>query len=132
MIVFEGWLLGLKPQSAEALATPVNRLERDHDQGGNWRLWCNDELAHYAQLWQRLHWLCWLNAPDFGIVPDWRWRQQSRLQQSRPRHTTMHRAQVETFVLAFERITRLAQDTLAGIADEVVELDARRRLIRKR
>ena len=132
MIVFEGWLLGLKPQSAEALATPVNRLECDHDREDNWPRWCNDELAHYAQLWQRLRWLCWLKAPDFSIVPDWRWQQQSRLQQSRPRHTTMHRAQVETFVLAFERISRHAQDTLAGIADEVVELDARRRLIRKR
>ena len=39
----------------------------------------------------------------------------------------MGRAQVETFPLVFERMRRHAQDTLAGIADEVIEPDARRR-----
>jgi hypothetical protein len=39
----------------------------------------------------------------------------------------MDRAQVDAFILAFERISRHAQDTLAGIADETIELDERRR-----
>lgn len=127
LIVFEGWLLGLRPQAADALAEPVNRLEREQDPHGSWRRWCNDALVGYAPLWQSLDWLAWLKAPDFEIVPDWRWQQESTLQQSRPHRPAMDRAKVETFVLAFERISRHAQDTLAGIADEVIELDAKRR-----
>lgn len=126
LIVFEGWFLGVRPQSAEALIDPVNRMEREQDPDGSWRRWCNQALADYAALWQRLDWLCWLKAPDFEIVRDWRWQQECTLQQSQPRRRAMDRAQVETFVLAFERISRHAQDTLAGIADEVIELDARR------
>ena len=127
LIVLEGWCLGVRPQSAQALISPVNQREREQDPDGRWRRWCNDALADYAALWQRLDWLCWLKAPDFDIVRDWRWQQECRLQQAQPGRQAMDRAQVERFVLAFERISRHAQDTLAGIADEVIELDAQRR-----
>ena len=127
LIVFEGWFLGVQPQLAEALVKPVNQMERDQDPDGAWRRWCNDSLADYAALWQALDWLAWLKAPGFEIVRDWRWQQECTLQQSQPRRRSMDRAQVESFVLAFERISRHAQDMLAGIADEVIELDAKRR-----
>lgn len=127
LIVLEGWCLGVRPQSAQALISPVNQMERDQDPDGRWRHWCNDALATYAALWQRLDWLCWLKAPDFDIVRDWRWQQECTLQRAKPKRQAMDRAQLEHFVLAFERISRHAQDTLAGIADEVIELDAQRR-----
>lgn len=127
LIVFEGWFLGVRPQSAQALIEPVNRTEREHDADGRWRRWCNHALADYAALWQRIDWLCWLKAPGFEIVRDWRWQQECTLQQSQPRRRAMDRAQVDDFILAFERISRHAQDTLAGIADETIELDERRR-----
>jgi D-glycerate 3-kinase len=132
LIVLEGWCLGVRPQSADALIAPVNRMEREQDPDGRWRRWCNDALANYAALWQGLDWLCWLKAPNFDIVRDWRWQQECALQRAQPTRQAMDRAQVEHFVLAFERISRHAQDTLAGIADEVIGLDALRRPIRKR
>lgn len=127
LIVLEGWFLGVRPQPAQALVEPVNRMEREQDPDSSWRRWCNHALADYAALWQRLDWLCWLKAPGFEIVRDWRWQQECTLQRAQPKRQAMDRAQVENFVLAFERISRHAQDTLAGIADEVIELDARRR-----
>jgi len=127
LIVFEGWFLGVRPQPAQALIEPVNRMEREHDADGRWRRWCNHSLNDYAALWQRLDWLCWLKAPGFEIVRDWRWQQEYTLQQLQPRRRAMDRAQVDDFILAFERISRHAQDTLAGIADETIELDERRR-----
>lgn len=127
LIVLEGWCLGVRPQTAQALVEPVNRMEREFDPDGSWRRWCNDALAHYAPLWQGLDWLCWLKAPEFEVVRDWRWQQECTLQQAQPERQAMDRAQLEKFVLAFERISRHAQDTLASIADEVIELDAKRR-----
>ncbi|OGT54601.1 MAG: kinase [Gammaproteobacteria bacterium RIFCSPHIGHO2_12_FULL_63_22] len=127
LIVFEGWFLGVRPQPTQALVKPVNPMEREQDPDGIWRRWCNRALDDYASLWQRLDGLTWLKAPDFEIVRDWRWQQECTLQRAQPRRQAMDRAQVEDFVLAFERISRHAQDTLAGIADEVIELDSRRR-----
>lgn len=127
LIVFEGWFLGVRPQSAQALVNPVNPMEREQDADGIWRRWCNSALDDYAALWQRLDWMTWLKGPDFEIVRDWRWQQECTLRQAQPGRQAMDRAQVEKFVLAFERISRHAQGTLAGIADEVIELDSRRR-----
>lgn len=126
LIVFEGWFLGVRPQPAQALIEPVNPMEREQDPDGSWRRGCNDALADYAALWQRLDWLCWLKGPGFDVVRDWRWQQECTLQQAQPKRQAMDRAQLERFVLAFERISRHAQDTLAGIADETIALDERR------
>ncbi len=126
LIVFEGWFLGVAAQSAAALRKPLNRLERDQDPDGTWRRYCNDALVHYAPLWQRFDRLLWLRAPGFELVPGWRWQQQAALQSARPAAPTMSRAQVDRFVLLFERITRHAQATLPRLADRVVELDAER------
>lgn len=127
LIVFEGWLLGVQPQAAPDLREPINELEKTRDADGAWRAWCNHALAAYAPLWSRLDRLAWLKGPGFEIVSDWRWQQECAMQMAQPRRKAMDRAQLETFVQAFERISRHAQDTLAGLADEVIELDARRR-----
>lgn len=137
LIVFEGWFLKLPPQPEDELRAPVNALERERDPDGRWRAWCNAALAAYAPLWRRLDWLLWLRGPGFECVRDWRWQQEQALQAARPRRRAMDRAQLDEFVQVFERTSRHAQRCLAGIADEVIELDAARRpgpatLLRKR
>lgn len=128
LIVFEGWLLGVQPQAAPDLRAPINVLEKNRDPDSAWRVECNHALAAYAPLWSRIDRLAWLKGPGFEIVRDWRWQQECALQIAQPTRKAMDRAQVEAFVLAFERISRHAHDTLAGLADEVIELDAHRRL----
>ena len=127
LIVFEGWFLGVQPQAAPALREPINVLEKTRDPEGSWREWCNHALAAYAPLWSRFDWLAWLKGPDFDIVREWRWQQECALQAAQPARMAMDRMQVDAFVLAFERISRHAQDTLAGVVDEVIALDALRR-----
>ncbi len=127
LIVFEGWFLGVPPQAAQALREPINELEKTRDADGAWRAWCNRALAAYAPLWSRLDRLTWLQGPGFEIVSDWRWQQECALHVAQPKRKAMDRTRVKEFVLAFERISRHAQATLAGIADEVIELDAHRR-----
>ena len=126
LIFFEGWLLGVQPQAAADLYRAVNAFETRRDPDGRWRAWCNRALADYAPLWARLDHLAWLKGPGFDIVGAWRWQQEQTLQAARPRCAAMSREQVDDFVQAFERISRHAQATLAGIVDGVIELDALR------
>lgn len=127
LVVFEGWFHKVPPEDAAALATPLNALERDEDPAGTWRAYCNDALGRYAPLWARLDTLTWLRGPGFDVVPAWRWQQEQTLQAAHPGRRAMSRAQVERFVLFFERVSRRAMRTLPAIADRVIALDAARR-----
>ena len=127
LVVFEGWFLKVPPQAPAGLVAPINALERDEDPGGEWRRWANDALAaDYPPLWSRLPRLLFLQAPGFGVVPDWRWQQERTLQAAHPGRRAMDHGQVLRFVQFFERVSRQALATLPAIADEVVALDARR------
>lgn len=135
LVILEGWFLGVPPQPESALRRPLNRLEREEDPDGSWRRYCNDALARYAPLWQRIDRLSWLKGPGFEVVPHWRWQQERSLVGAHParRAAAKSRAEVERFVQLFERISRHAQRHLPAIADLIVELDAvRRARIRKR
>jgi len=126
LVVFEGWFLKVPPEPDELLDEPLNALERNEDADGRWRRHCNAALADYAALWQRLDRLLWLRGPGFEIVPRWRWQQERTLQAAHPGRNAMSRAQVERFVLFFERVSRQAERTLAGIADRIVDVDENR------
>lgn len=128
-VVFEGWFHKVPPQPAAELATPLNALERDEDPDGTWRHYCNEALGRYAPLWARLDQLTWLRGPGFEVVPAWRWQQEQTLQAANPGRRAMSREQVERFVLFFERTSRQAMRALPGIADQVVALDADRRVL---
>ncbi|TWI00352.1 D-glycerate 3-kinase [Luteimonas cucumeris] len=128
LLIIEGWFLKTPPQMDEALATPVNALEREEDRDGRWRRHCNTALARdYPALWQRIDRLLLLHGPGFDVVPDWRWQQECALQAADPARPAMNRVQVERFVQHFERVGRQAWRTLPAIAEWTVALDAQRR-----
>ncbi|HEX5693403.1 MAG TPA: kinase, partial [Arenimonas sp.] len=129
LVVFEGWFHKVPPEDEAALVMPVNALERDEDPDGCWRRHCNQALPGYAPAWALIDHLTWLRGPGFDVVPRWRWQQECTLQAANPGRAAMSRAQVDRFVLFFERTSRQAQRTLPGMADEVIELDADRRPI---
>jgi D-glycerate 3-kinase len=126
LIVIEGWLLEVPPEHPSALHDPLNALERDADPTRVWRAYCNNALAMYTPLWQRIDRLLFLQAPGFEIVPDWRWQQENTLQVAHPRRNAMDRKAVERFVLFFERVSRQAMRTLPAIADRTICIDAKR------
>jgi D-glycerate 3-kinase len=129
LVLFEGWFHKVPPEAPEALLAPVNMLERDEDPDGRWRRWCNAALAGYAPLWARIDALLFLQGPGFEQVPDWRGQQERTLAAANPGRQTMSQADVERFVLFFERVSRHALATLPDIADWTVRLDAERRVI---
>ena len=129
LVLFEGWFHKVPPQTPEALVAPLNALEREGDPDGCWRRWCNDALAGYAPLWAELGALLFLQGPGFEQVPLWRWQQEVTLAAANPGRRTMTQAEVERFVLFFERVSRHAWATLPRIADWTVRLDDGRRLL---
>lgn len=127
LVVFDGWFLGTPAEPLEALAQPLNALERNEDHEGLWRHHCNETLARdYPPLWARIDRLLVLQAPGFEVVPGWRWEQERSAQARDPTRAGMDRAQCDRFVQHYERVSRQALRTLPAIADLLIPLDARR------
>jgi D-glycerate 3-kinase len=129
LIVFEGWFLKVPAESERALHRPLNALERDDDKELVWRRYCNRALSAYEPLWRRLDSLLFLQGPGFELVPAWRWQQEQPLQAANPRRQAMSRAEVDRFVLFFERVSRQALRSLPAIADRTLRIDARRHVL---
>jgi D-glycerate 3-kinase len=126
LLILEGWCVGARPQSAEALVDPVNDLERDEDPTGVWRHHVNDQLAGpYRALFDRLDALILLAAPGFEVVLRWRIEQEQAL---RARGQGMSDAQIARFIQHYERLTRHILGDMPHYADLTLPLNEDRSL----
>jgi len=123
VIIVEGWCVGVRPETPEKLATPVNDLERFEDFDGRWRQHVNDALAkRYAQMFAGLDLRTVLMAPDFGVVHRWRDEQEENLARSQGRARSMDAQQIGHFIAHYERLTRwLMEDAPADLVIELGE-----------
>jgi D-glycerate 3-kinase len=129
LVIFEGWFLLTTPENNTALHKPINSLERDQDSDGTWRRFCNDALKNYAPLWQRIDRSVFLQGPGFEQVKHWRWQQEQTLQAANPTRQTMTKAELERFILLFERVSWHAFKQLPSRVNTVVRLDKNRKLL---
>lgn len=131
VVLLEGWCLGARPQGPEALAAPVNALERDEDPDGAWRAFIDAALAGpYREFFARIDWLAVLTAPDFATVRAWRREQEAKLQARLAADGAsggMQPAALERFLDHYERLTAWCAQDLPARADLHVALDAARR-----
>ncbi len=103
VLIVEGWCMGVQPESAARLETPVNALEADEDADGTWRRWVNEQIScHYLPLWQEIQFWIHLRAPDFSVVRQWRGEAEAAL----PVQQRMSEAALTRFVAHYERLTR--------------------------
>lgn len=118
LIICEGWCMGAQPQSAEALAAPINRLEADRDPSGRLRTWVNRQLrGPYRSWFARFPLQLFLAAPGFEVVCDWRTEQEQQLaQQSHKGTAVMNRDQIQRFIQHYERLTRHMLNTMPQTA----------------
>ncbi len=156
VVLFEGWCVGARPQTAAQLAAPVNALERELDPDGRWRAYVNDQLAGpYRGLFGLLDRLVMLRAPGFDVVFRWRREQEHKLAarlsdaatsggadpagsiaptsgadpaSGAPRHV-MSDTQLERFVMHYERLSRHMLAEMPSRADVLVTLDAERQIL---
>jgi len=143
LVIFEGWCVGARPQTPDALAEPVNALERELDAGGRWRRYVNDQLAGpYRGLFDLLDRLVMLRAPGFEVVFRWRREQEhklaARLAAAAPpgdapasgaTRRVMNDAQLERFIMHYERLSRHILAEMPARADVLLSLDAERRIL---
>lgn len=130
IIILEGWCVGIKPQTEEALSKPVNLLEETEDAEGLWRRYVNDQLSlEYQRLFDELDALAVLKAPSFDCVYDWRLLQEQKLSASLVNASEAERSklltpeQVKRFISHYQRLTEHGLVTLPAQADWVFELN---------
>ena len=122
VLIFEGWFVGARPQPADALIAPINRLERDEDGDGSWRRHANAALAgDYQRLFARIDLLVLLAAPGFDVVRGWRTKQEHALRAQCG--AGMSDDQLGRFVEHYERLTRHILSDMPPYADIVIALD---------
>ena len=130
-VLFEGWCVGARPQSAAALARPVNALEREEDAGGRWRRAVNGALAGpYRALFDRIDIQIMLRVEGMERVHDWRRLQEEKLRVRVARAGTgdapvrvMSDTELDRFIAHYERITRHLLEEMPERADIVFDID---------
>jgi D-glycerate 3-kinase len=129
LFVLEGWCLGVEPQSENALRSPINALEAEHDADGRWRRYVNDCLRdRYMPLWSEFDLLAMLRAPSFAVIAEWRDQPEAALRAAgAPK--AMSAESIRRFVQHYQRLSEHALATLPGRADIVLHQDAQRRIL---
>jgi D-glycerate 3-kinase len=129
VVVFEGWCVGARPQAPEALAEPVNALERRHDPAGVWRAFVNAALAGpYQALFAGIGLQALLLAPGFEAVLGWRLQQEHELRAQR-RAVGQSDAEIAVFIQHYERLTRHIAAEMPARADVVARLGPQREVL---
>ena len=127
LLILEGWCVGLQAQQDSDLVQSINLLEQQHDPDAVWRHQVNQQLkGDYQLIWQQSDSLIWLNAPDWQAVCRWRAWQEQPLQQ---RGQGKSPAELEHFMLYFERLTQESWRQLPQRADFILQLDQEHKLV---
>ncbi len=129
IVLFEGWCVGAVAQAQTALREPVNELERNEDADGRWRRYVNRALeGPYRELFDLLDVLVLLEVDGMARVFEWRRLQERKLRarlaecgESGPR--VMSQAEVDRFVMHYERITRHILEEMPRRADIVLRVN---------
>ena len=125
LILFEGWCVGASPQQDQALAIPVNSLERLEDPDQVWRHYVNKQLGNdYKRLFSVIDFLIMLEIPGFPSVMEWRSKQERKLAQVYPEgRKIMDTEALQRFVMHYERLTRAMLKEMPARADLVFQLN---------
>ncbi|MEM7016997.1 MAG: hypothetical protein AAF512_06600 [Pseudomonadota bacterium] len=132
VILFEGWNVGVRAQSEADLSKPINTLE-EQDTDGIARRYTNSQISQtYRLLFDTLDALVFFAIPDWSCVFNWRLESEQRraaAEAAAGRHDkTMSEAEVQQFVMYYERLTRWMQIDLPNHADIVLTMDEKRQI----
>jgi len=128
IIIFEGWCVGAKPQLKKHLKKSINILEKKYDENLIWRTKVNYELKNeYAKIFNKINRLIFLRVPSFECVYNWRLLQEKKLQLTSRGKKIMSSADVKSFIMYYERITKQMLKDLTKKAYAVLYLDKKHR-----
>ena len=138
IIIFEGWCVGAKPQREPELVSPVNILEENEDPEAVWRTKVNQALGgEYQDLFGLLDVLLMLKVKNMDQVFAWRRLQEHKLAAASKHQTSdntstntstinsaiMSDAEVDRFIMHYQRLTQHILNEMPTRADIVLPLD---------
>ncbi|WNO08350.1 P-loop NTPase fold protein [Teredinibacter sp. KSP-S5-2] len=129
LILFEGWCVGSVPQYQSELTEPINDLEKEKDIDGRWRQTVNDYLtAEYAELFELLDMLVFIQVPCIQSVYKWRLEQEIKTisKEKKQLDKTAYfsaKEKINNFVPYFERITQHNLSVMPLLCDVYIQLD---------
>lgn len=135
IIIFEGWCMGVPPQSPDKLEYSLNDLEKKYDKNGVWRKCINQSLEkEYNLLFSLIDYWVMLKAPSFDCVYQWRWEQEEKLirkqsQNLNKESLTLNKESLKEFIAHYQRITEHGLETLPLKMHQLFELDEKRQII---
>ena len=131
VILFEGWCVGALPQPEDDLPRPVNALEESDDADVSWRTAVNVALAGpYRTLFGLIDVQLLLQVEGMHKVFEWRRLQEHKLAAKAAKSDRdsddlriMSDADVDRFVMHYERLTRHILSEMPARADVVMPID---------
>lgn len=126
IVLFEGWCVGSIAQTDDELESAINSLERDEDSDKIWRRYVNEQLAGpYQQLFSQIDVLMMLKVPGMEKVREWRLLQEQKLMNATENRGSgiMSEADINRFIMHYERITQNTLKEMPARANVVMELD---------
>lgn len=129
IIIFEGWCVGLEPQTTDALIHPVNTLEATEDAKMIWRNSVNSALCKYTDWFAYINELWWLKAPGFDCVLNWRAEQERKLAKMTTGNAIMDPHTLLRFIQHYQRLTEHGLHTLQTHSEVCWVLDQNRQII---
>ena len=110
VIIFEGWCVGARAQTATQLKKPINSFEKVNDQNTKWRIYVNNQLkTKYKILFNQLDGLLYLKAKNFNLLKEWRLKQERKLwlqTKNKKNLKIMSSGDVINFMQTYQRITQ--------------------------
>ena len=110
VIIFEGWCVGARAQTASQLKKSINSLEKVHDQSNKWRTYVNNQLKNkYKVLFSQLDGLLYLKAKNFNLLKEWRLKQERKLliqTKNKKNLKIMSSGDIINFMQTYQRITQ--------------------------
>jgi len=110
VIIFEGWCVGARAQTANQLKKSINSLEKAQDQSNKWRTHVNNQLkTKYKLLFNQLDGLLYLKAKNFNLLREWRLKQERKLwiqAKDKKNLKIMSSVDVISFMQTYQRITQ--------------------------
>ena len=113
IVIFEGWCVGAKSQTASQLKKPLNIIEKNEDKNLIWRTYVNNNLKKdYKKIFSMIDNFIFMKIPNFDMVFKWRLLQEKKLRKKYSfKKKIMARDEVKRFIMFYQRITlQMIQD----------------------
>lgn len=128
IVIFEGWCVGARAQTAKQLKKPINSLEKAYDQNSKWRSHVNNQLkTKYKLLFKQIDELLYLKAKNFDLLKKWRIKQERKLwekNKNKKNLKIMKTVDVLNFMQTYHRITQQMFNDGPKISSVIMNLNS--------